>query len=127
MGVVPAAAPAAPGTLAVELNGLAPADGACRLTFTVENGLGRDIDSLVYEAVLFDDAGAVRLLTLFDFLDAPQDRLRVRQFDLPGLACDEAGMLLFNGVAACEAGGEAVTGCAEATRLTTRTAVEVRQ
>ncbi len=123
--LAPLAAAAGPTTLDVELNDAVTVEGACRLIFTVENGLGQDIERLVYETVLFDREGGVRLLTLFDFMDAPAGRLRVRQFDVPGVSCDELGLLLVNGVAECEA-PEPVA-CDEATRLTTRTGIEVRQ
>ena len=80
---------------------------------------------MVYETVVFDKEGGVRLLTLLDFRDAPSARLRVRQFDLPQLDCATIGMVLFNGVETCLA--ETPDTCEAATRLTTRTSVEVRQ
>ena len=73
--LAPQGAAAAPGEIAVELNDAVPQDGACRLVFTARNGLAGDIDRLVYEAVVFDAEGAVRLITLLDFLDLPQGRL----------------------------------------------------
>ena len=58
--------------------------GGCRLSFVIRNDLGADIESLVAEAVLFDVAGRVAVMTLFDFGSLPEGRPRVRQFDLAG-------------------------------------------
>jgi hypothetical protein len=115
---------AEPPGLAVELNRVEAAASACRLTFTVESALPVDVETLTYEAVLFDAQGAVAMLTLLDFPNLPAGALRVRQFDLAGLECDALGLLLFNGVETCV---PAVADCEEATRLTSRTGIEVRQ
>ncbi len=117
-----AAAEDAPPKLALELNRIDPLDGACRLTFMAENGLGTDLRGLALETVLIDTDGQVERLTLFDFGDLPAGIPRVRQFDLPGLSCAALGRVLINGVAAC--GAEAVD-CASALELDTRTGVEV--
>lgn len=111
--------------LALELNTLQQLDPGCRLVFTIANATGRDVDALVYEVVLFDRDGAVSLLTLFDFRDVPDGRTRVRQFDLPELSCAAIGGFLVNGAATCEGEGLAPAACAEATRTTSRTDVEV--
>jgi hypothetical protein len=107
--------------LSLELNRIDAIEGACRLTFMVDNALGVDLDALALETVLIDRAGVVERLTLFEFGALPGGSLRVRQFDVPGLSCDALGRVLINGVAEC--GGAAP--CAAALRLGTRTDVEV--
>lgn len=92
-------------SLSVELNTLTQLEGACRLTFYAGNTLGSDIDALSLEAVIFTTEGEVERLTLFDLGTLPEGRPRVRQFDLPGLPCDEVGQVLVNGLAACEGEG----------------------
>jgi len=85
----------------IELNALEPVEDACRVTFLVQNGHDTDIDSAVYEAVLFDTSGQVDRLTLFDFGSLPASRPRARQFVVPGLACAALGRLLINGAETC--------------------------
>ena len=99
--------------------------GGCRLTFVIRNGLGADIESLVAEAVLFDGAGQVATLTLFDFGALPAGRPRARQFDLAGQSCDGLDEVLFNGIGTCEGEGLAPETCLEGLRLSTRTDIEV--
>ena len=96
---VPAKA-AGEGDLSIGLDSLVPAGEACRLTFVARNGLGDDVRP-VLEAVAFDAEGAVALITLFDFGELPEGRTRVRQFDLPGIACGSVASILVNGVQSC--------------------------
>ena len=69
-------------SLTVELNGLEPSSGGCRLTFLVRNGLGAALEKAAFEIVLFDKAGLVQRLTVLDFKDLPDGKTKVRQFDL---------------------------------------------
>src|SRR5690606_24859535 len=84
----PAAEPvvAAP-ALSLELHVLEPREGACRFVVVAENRLGGDLVSAVFETVIFDREGRVERLTLFDFNDLPEGRVRVRSFDLGGVDC----------------------------------------
>ncbi|RVV98557.1 hypothetical protein EKE94_06480 [Mesobaculum littorinae] len=111
--------------LSVELNAMTPTEGACRLTFLVENRLGADLDKAVFETVLLTDEGIVDRLTLFDFRDLPQDRRRVRQFDLPNLDCGGLGQVLFNAADSCDGAGIAPGACMDALDLSSRTDVEM--
>lgn len=94
---------------------------ACRLTFLAQNMLGADIAALALETVLIDVDGRVDRLTLFDFGALPEGIPRVRQFDIPGLACERLGRVLINGVAECS-GAQAFGGALD---LGSRTDVEV--
>lgn len=109
------------GGLSLELNRIDSLESACRLTFLAENTLGADLQALSLETVLIDAAGRVERLTLFEFGALPDGIPRVRQFDVPGLACDGLERVLINGVAACSAG----PACADRLELSTRTDVEV--
>ena len=111
--------------LSVELNAVEPQQGACRLVFVVENNLGADLSSLVLEAVVFDTAGKVKLLTLFDFRDVPDARPRVRQFDLAGADCTALGRVLLNDVQACVGTGIAAAACKAGLRWSSCTEIEV--
>ena len=113
------------GKVAVELNTVSDGEGACTLTFMVTNGHPVDIDKLVYETVLFDAAGSVDRLTLFDFGALPVGRPRVRQFAVPDLTCEGLGRVLFNGLHTCASDGLAQEECAKGLLPSTRVEIEV--
>ena len=98
----PALADEPPPGLSIELNAQAPSDAGCLLTFMVSNSHPQDIESAVFETVLFNTAGQVDRLTLFDFGSLPVGRPRVRQFQVDGLACDDLGQVLINGAGTCK-------------------------
>jgi hypothetical protein len=113
-------------TLAISLNSVSATEaGGCRLSFVIRNDLGADIESLVAEAVLFDGAGRVASMTLFDFGTLPEGRPRVRQFDLAGRGCDGIGGVLVNGIGTCEGDGLTPAACLTGLRLSSETAIEV--
>lgn len=114
------AAQDASGALIVELNRVVPMDGACRLTFMAQNNMDADIEQIVFETVLFTSDGGVERLTLFDMGTLPTARPRVREFDMPGLACEDLGRVLFNGVDTCTGDGLDAAICATALTPITR-------
>lgn len=91
--------------LQIELNALQDVGEACRLTFVAQNLTGSEIEQAVFETVIFDASGGVVSLSLFDFRQLPSDRPRVRQFDLPGILCDNVGRALINGSSTCTVAG----------------------
>lgn len=109
--------------LSIELNTAQTADNTCTLTFVVVNGHATAIDKLVYETVLFDSAGQVNRLTLFDFATLPPALPRVRQFALAGTQCNSLGRVLFNGLNTCTASDTAA--CAGPLTASSRTGIEV--
>ncbi len=111
--------------LSLELNTLQDVEGACRLTFVVGNDTGMQIDKAVFETVIFDTAGAVASLSLFNFRDLPAARTRVRQFELPETACDTVGRALINGASSCLVDGDENAVCEDALTLSSRVAVEL--
>lgn len=111
--------------LSIELNTLDQQDGACRMIFLVENMLGADLETVVFETVLFKTDGSVDRLTLFDFQKLPQGRPRVRQFDIPNAGCDALGRVLINDVHSCKGDGITDADCIKGLKLTTKTSVEV--
>lgn len=111
--------------LLVELNALQDIGGACRLTFLARNETNATIDAAVFETVIFDTSGGVMSLSLFDFRDLPADRPRVRQFDLPGVACDTLGQALINGANTCTVDGAESTVCDSELSLESRLSVEL--
>lgn len=111
--------------VSIELNAARTNEGSCTLSFLVLNGHGSQIDKAVYETVLFDAAGQVDRLTLFDFGTLPPGRPRVRQFTVPGMVCDGFSRILINGAHSCEAADLADAACEEGLTLKTRTKIEV--
>jgi hypothetical protein len=107
-------------SISVEINSTLQLESACQLTFMLTNGLEADVDSLVFETVLLNTEGAVDRLTLFDMRDLPSGTPRVRQFNVPALACEDLGQILINGVAEC-----APEGCADALTYSSRIEVEI--
>ncbi|WP_170401354.1 hypothetical protein [Ruegeria arenilitoris] len=114
----------APG-LMVELNAVEEVEGACRLTFLVENQTSTSIDSASYQVVIFDAAGVFERITLFGFRDLPAERPRVRQFDIRGTTCENIGRVLINGVSSCTVGGADSDICDQTPTLNSRTEVEL--
>ena len=112
--------------LSIELNAIETQDTSCVLSFLAQNGHGSDMTSVVFEAVLFDEAGQVDRLTLFDFGRLPAARPRVRQFVVPELTCDGLSRIIFNGVSSCTGDGLTAARCETGLMLNTRTDVEVQ-
>ena len=111
--------------LQIELNAADDVDGACRISFVVENRLGGALSGTVFETVIFDADGAVERLTLFDMRDLPAGRPRVRQFLIEGTPCSRIGRILFNGAQTCTGEGAADGACMDRLRLTSRTDIEL--
>ncbi|WP_102108370.1 hypothetical protein [Oceaniglobus roseus] len=111
--------------VSIELNALEAVDADCRISFVIRNGLASDISQAVYEVVLFDTAGRVERLTLFDFGTLPAARPRVRQFLVPGLACPTLGRMLVNGAETCDGAELPHDACTAGLDLLSRTDVEV--
>ncbi len=112
-------------SVSIELNTVKPGESGCKLSFLVLNTHGAAIEKAVYETVLFDSAGQVDRLTLFDFGTLPPDRPRVRQFSISGMDCNTLGQVLINGAHTCEAPDLDDKACEAGLTLTTRTAIEV--
>jgi hypothetical protein len=119
-----AAQDSAQGKLSIELNAAQTDQSSCLISFFVTNAHKEAIESVVFETVLFDSAGQVDRLTLFDFGKLPSGRARVRQFKVPELSCDKLGRVLFNGVTQCQGLTEGTT-CDDGLNLSTKTDIEV--
>ncbi len=109
--------------LSLTLNTAQDEAGSCTLTFVLRNGLAAPVDALVYEVALFDAAGTLDRLMLFDMGALPLDRPRVRRFSVPGRACADLGQVLVNGAPTCT--GVAPGACIDALRPGSDTAIEV--
>ncbi|MEL6206232.1 MAG: hypothetical protein AAFR47_13120 [Pseudomonadota bacterium] len=116
---------AADGRLTIELNAMSTDEAACTIVFLLQNEGAAEIESVVYEAVLFDASGGVNRLTLFDFGTLPAARPRVRQFVIPELSCDDLGSVLINGAQTCTIGGAPSEFCEDSLGLRSRVDVKL--
>lgn len=110
-------------SLFLELNGLAPSEKGCLMTFVVKNGLPNPLEKASFEIVLFDDKGLVDRMTVLEFTDLPQGKTKVQQFDLPGADCAAIDRVLVNDAAECAGEGVAPDACIA--HLTTATKSDV--
>jgi hypothetical protein len=112
---------AAVSSLDVELNGLAPSQKGCMMTFVALNKLATPINKVSFELAFFNDKNAVDRITVLDFRDLPQGKKRVRQFDMPNVKCESVTRVLINDTPVCDgpATGECMKG------LVTRSQVSV--
>ncbi|MEM5582704.1 hypothetical protein WNZ15_09605 [Roseibium sp. AS2] len=115
----------APG-ISLELNKAEDTGGGCHLSFVMSNLTGTALPAAAYELVLFDDAGVISQMSVFDFGSLPDGKTVVRQFQLPGLPCTKAGRLLINGPAGCTE--PASSGhCTASLTLSSRTGLDLTQ
>ncbi|MEM1377026.1 MAG: hypothetical protein AAGG69_06525 [Pseudomonadota bacterium] len=113
-------------SLSIELNAIQQLeDDTCRIIFVANNGSGSDIDKMSAETVLFNSQGSVNRFTLFDFLDLPSGKTRVRQFDLPNTECTSIARILINGASTCTVGGQDSDVCVQSLAVSTKTEVEL--
>ncbi|WP_233270333.1 hypothetical protein [Chachezhania sediminis] len=108
--------------ITLELSAAQDRERSCLLSFLAQNGMSADIDSAVYEVVLFDASGAVSQLTLLDFETLPAGRPRVRQFAFPGKGCGDISRILINGAETCTGDGVDAGACTDGLDLNSRVA-----
>jgi hypothetical protein len=112
-----------PGSLALQLNGLAPSEKGCRLTFVVKNELRSPLETASFEIVLFNKEGLVERMTVIEFRDLPEGKTKVEQFDLPGADCGRVDRILVNDAAECTGAGLAPDACIRHLTTETKSAV----
>jgi len=101
----------APAGLHLELNRLEQNGAACRATLIVRNGYDASLDETAFELVMFDQAGLISLMTVFDFGMLPAGKTLVRRFDLPQTDCSALTRMLVNGVSRCAGEGIDLVRC----------------
>ncbi len=97
----------------VELNNLQATEEGCLISFLVENRLGVDLDNTSFEMVFFDQNNFVDQLIVLDFNGFKQNKLKVRQFNLPETQCSNIGQILVNDIPTCEGQGIDSASCSE--------------
>lgn len=113
----------APAGLSLELNRIEQNGPACRATLIAMNGFEENLDETAFELVMFDKAGLISLMTVFDFGALPAGKTLVRRFDLPQTDCSGLKRILVNGVSRCAGKGIDIARCR--TNLTTDNRAEI--
>lgn len=111
-------------SLSLELNAAQPSEKGCRLTFVVNNGLGKSLTKATFEIVLFDKSGVVDRITVLDFRDLVAGKTKVSRFDLAGVDCSKLGRVLVNTVNDCVGDGLAADACSTQLKTSTKSEIE---
>lgn len=111
--------------VSIELSAAQAQGQSCLLSFVAENNYDDDINSAVFEIVLFGAQGEVALLTLLDFEELPTGRPRVRQFQFDDMACDHISRILINGTDKCEIQSDIPNACMSGLKLKSRLETEM--
>jgi hypothetical protein len=114
------------GSLSVELNGVAPSDRGCKLTFVAGNDLATPLSKVSFEFVLFDQEGRVERMAVLDFRDLPAGKTKVRQFDLAGTKCAALSSLLINDAPVCTGEGIEKGACMLGLRTGSKSSVALK-
>lgn len=109
--------------LNLELNRLQQRDTACRISFLINNRLGKAIDELVFEIVLFGQDGKIVRLVAIRPGRLPVEKQRLKQFDLGGTKCADISRVLLNDVATCKGDGLTSELCLDRAKPSSRSSV----
>lgn len=104
----------------LELNAARANGDACRMSFLFRNDMPQEIEDLALEVVFFNTDGLVEQFFMLKSGRLPEGKSRVRQFDMPKMACDGISRILVNDVAACDGGALTPRACLDALDVTSR-------
>lgn len=113
------------GSIGIELNNAQQLESACRLSFLVTNATGTALESLSLQVVIFGSDERVRQVLSLSAGAMPDSKQRVRQFDLPDTRCADIGRILLNEYSACEGSQMTPAACLAATRVSSRTQIDL--
>lgn len=111
----------AEGTLSIELNKLEQQNAACRLTLLIKNDLNTRIEALDFELALFGQDKKITKLLAIAAGSFPNQKTRIRQFDLTDTACSGISRFLLNSVTKCTGDGLTPDNCLERTKTRSTT------
>ena len=114
--------------IGLELNRLQPTgEGACSVQLVIDNPGAHAYRSLDLDMVVFDDEGVIAARVAMQLAPLRARKLAVREFDLPGLRCEDIGQLLLNDVPGCVRDDGSTPDCVEFLHLSSRAAVGLRR
>jgi hypothetical protein len=117
-----AAAPKPP-TVAIELNRLEPHDGNCRAYLVFRNPGALAYSGFKLDLVVFDRNGIIAQRLAVEAAPLHADKIEVKIFDIPQLACAKIGSILVNDVLGCRDAEGAVADCVS--RISTSSKLDV--
>jgi len=112
-------------TISIQLNTAETVGESCRLTFVIRNGLGRSVEALGLDLVMFDKSEGVSGYAAIDFGTLPAGKTRVRQYDVAKGDCAGISRVLLNEVRACELQDGAAQDCLSLLQITSRSEIEL--
>lgn len=110
-------------SISLELNNLAQADTACRVTFLARNSMGVEIGELAVEIVLFDKNGQVSNILTLQTGRLTDGKSRVKPFLLRDIACDGVSQILVNDVSECSGEGLTPQACLDAITVSSKASI----
>jgi archaellin len=112
-------------SLRFELNKAETVEGACQLTFVVQNNTGTVINASSYNMAIIDSQGKVSTLITFEFRPLTLGRPKVQAFGLAGIPCENISAISINEFVSCDTGdGTLATLCEEKIEESSRTSIE---
>jgi hypothetical protein len=93
------------GVIAVELNRADPVPNGCRLSFVIRNRTPHAFASLQWDLVFFDRDDLIAGRTAAEAAPLPKGKTSMKQYDIPGLACERLRRVLLNDVMRCDTAG----------------------
>ena len=112
-------------TIAIELNNASQQEDVCRLSFLVRNGFDKTLKDIGIEIVLLSQGGLAQDFMMLRTGELSAGKRRVRQFDLPDVACADLGEILINDVSDCQGDGLSAPFCLAALRPSSRISVKL--
>lgn len=119
-----AAPAAAEDNIAIELNMIEDSVGGCLSHMVLNNGSGLAFTDLQLDLVMFDTDGIIIDQLAVNLGPLRADKIMVRVFEIPGVACADIGVMLLNDVLSCGNGEEEWSDCVEMMQPSSRAAVD---
>jgi archaellin len=112
-------------SLRFELNKAETVEGACQLTFVVQNNTGTVINASSYNMAIIDSQGQVSTLITFEFRPLTLGRPKVQAFGLAGIPCENISAISINEFVSCDTGDGTLSAlCEEKIEESSRTSIE---
>ena len=110
--------------VAIELNRIEDSVGGCLSHMVLNNDSGLAFTDLQLDLVMFDTDGIIIDQLAVNLGPLRVDKIMVRVFEIPGVACADIGVMLLNDVLTCGNGEEEWSDCVELMQPSSRAAVD---
>jgi hypothetical protein len=109
-----------PKSIGLELNKLEEQGGNCRAYLVIANPGPAAFSGFTLDLVLFDRSGTITRRLAVDIAPVRPDKIMVKVFDIPQIACGAIGSILVNDVLHCRDASGDVAGCVELIRTSSK-------